>query len=84
MHRLYALCAASSLALSAIALTSPAQAAPFHLIKWSGTGICQIWDDGVPVKPWPSDYKAVSKPLPTFAAALAVKDGMLKKGACKL
>src|SRR5437016_2637395 len=31
MRRLFALCAASSLALSALALTSPAQAAPYHL-----------------------------------------------------
>ena len=82
--RLFALCAASSLALSALAVTSPAQAAPYHLIKWSGTGICQVWDNGVPTKPWPSDYKVVSKPVPTFTAALAVKDGMLKKGKCKL
>jgi hypothetical protein len=43
MRRVFALCAASSLALSALALTSPAQAAPFHLIKWSGSGICQVW-----------------------------------------
>ena len=84
MRRLFALCAASSLALSALALTSPAQAAPFHLIKWSGNGICQIWDNGVPTKPWPADYKAVSKPVPTFDGALAVKAGLMKKGVCKL
>ena len=84
MRRVFALCAASSLALSALALTSPAQAAPFHLIKWDGTGICQVWDDGVPTKPFPSDYKAVSKPVPTFEAALAAKDGLMKKGVCKL
>ena len=58
--------------------------APFHLILWSGTGICQIWDDGVPGKPFPSDYKAVSKPVKTFDAALAVKAGLMKKGVCKL
>jgi hypothetical protein len=81
--RLFALCAASSLALSALAF-SPAQAAPFHLIKWSGTGACQVWDNGVPTKPWPADYKAVSKKLPTFDAALGVKNGLLKKGVCKI
>ncbi len=83
MRRFYALCAVSSLALSALSVASPAEAA-FHLIRWQGTGICQIWDESVPTKPWPSDYKVASKPVPTFAAALAVKDGMLKKGACKL
>jgi hypothetical protein len=84
MRRVYALCAASSLALSAIVLTSPAQAAPFHLIKWSGNGLCQIWDNGVPTKPWPSDYKAVTKPVTTFDGALAVKASLMKKGICKL
>ncbi len=61
-----------------------AQAAPFHLILWSGTGICQIWDDGVPGKPWPDNYKAVSKPVPTFDAALAVKAKLMTKGVCKI
>lgn len=83
MRRFYALCAASSLALSALAVASPAQAA-FHLIRWDGTGICQVWDQSIPTKPFPADYRVVSKPVPTFTAALAVKDGMLKKGACKL
>ena len=84
MRRVFALCAASSLALSALVLTSPAQAAPFHLIKWSGNDLCQIWDDGFPGKPIPANYKAVSKPVKTFDAALAVKAGLIKKGVCKL
>ena len=81
MRRVFALCAASSLVLAA---TAPAQAAPFHLIKWSGTGICQVWDESIPTKPFPSNYKMVSKRVPTLAAALAVKDGMLKKGKCSI
>jgi hypothetical protein len=83
MRRVFALCAASSVALSAIAVTSPAGAA-FHLIKWSGNDLCQIWDESVPTKPWPDNYKAVSKPVPTFDAAMAVKTGLMKKGVCKL
>ena len=83
MRRLYAVCAAANLALSALAVTSPAQAA-FHLIRWDGTGICQVWDESIPTKPFPSNYKMVSKPVPTLAAALAVKDGMLKKGKCSI
>jgi hypothetical protein len=54
------------------------------LIRWDGTGICQVWDESIPTKPFTSDYKTVSKPVATFGDALAVKDGMLKKGACKL
>ena len=83
MLRLTALSAAAGIALSAFAATAPAEAA-FNLIKWDGTGVCQIWDQSIPGKPIPSSYKTVSKPVPTFAAALAMKDGMLKKGSCKL
>ena len=83
MRRISALCAAAGLGLTALAATSPAQAA-FNLIRWEGTGVCQVWDQSIPTKPIPSNYKTVSKPVPTFAAALAVKDGMLKKGSCKL
>ena len=83
MLRVTALSAAAAVALSAFAATAPAEAA-FHLIRWDGTGACQIWDSSVPTKPIPSTYKTVSKPVPTFAAALAVKDGMLKNGACKI
>ena len=84
MLRLTALAATAGLALSALAATSPAEAAAFHLIRWEGTGVCQVWDQSIPTTPIPSNYKAVSKPVPTFVAALAVKDGMLKKGTCKL
>jgi hypothetical protein len=83
MRRVTAVCAAAGIAASALAFVSPAQAA-FHLIRWQGTGFCQIWDESFPLKPWPSDYKQVSKRVPTFVAAMAVKDGMLKRGVCKL
>jgi hypothetical protein len=81
MRRVFALCAASSLV---VAVTAPAQAAPFHLIKWSGNDLCQIWDDGVPTKPFPANFKSLSKPVPTFEAANAIKTALMKKGVCKL
>jgi hypothetical protein len=40
MRRLSALCAAAGLGLAALAASSPAQADPFHLIRWSDTGFC--------------------------------------------
>ncbi|HKS19820.1 MAG TPA: hypothetical protein VJS63_11510 [Bradyrhizobium sp.] len=83
MRRVYAFCAATSLAVSALAVASPAKAA-FHLIRWDGTGVCQVWDASIPTQPFPSNYKMVSKPVPTFAAALTVKDGMLKRGKCTI
>jgi len=82
MRRVTAICAASAIALSALAAVSPAQAA-FHVIKWSGTSACQVWDESVPTKPWPTNYMAVSKHVATFDAALAVKSGLMKKGVCK-
>jgi hypothetical protein len=83
MRRIFAHCAVAGIGFTALARLEPAEAA-FHLIRWEGTGVCQVWDQSIPTKPIPSNYKAVSKPVPTFAAALAVKDGMLKKGNCKL
>jgi hypothetical protein len=75
--------AAAGLGLSALAAASPAEAA-YHLIRWEGTGLCQIWDESIPTKPFPSNYKMVSRPVATLGAVIAVKDGMLKRGACKL
>ena len=84
MRRVTALCAASAIALSAFATLSPGQAAPYHLIKWSGNDLCQIWDESMPIKPFPNDFKVVSRPVPTFDAAIAVKNGLMKRGVCKL
>jgi hypothetical protein len=75
------LCAAAGLAVAAFVATSPAEAG-YHLIRWQGTGVCQIRDEAIPTTPWPSDYKRVSTSVPTFVDALAVKDGLLKKGTC--
>ena len=83
MRRIFAFCAAAGLGLTALAATTPAEAA-FHLIRWQTTGVCQIWDESIPTKPIPSNYKVVSKRVATFGAALAVKNRLLKKGVCKL
>jgi hypothetical protein len=83
MRRLSVLCAVAGLAVTALAAASPAQAA-FHLIRWHDTGFCQVWDQSMPIKPFPSNYRTVSKSVPTFFDALAVKDTLLKRGACKI
>src|SRR5260370_12588672 len=69
-------------ALAAFAATSPAEAA-FHLIRWESTGFCQICDQSIPTVPFPSNYRTVSDELPTFVEALAVKEGLLRRGMCK-
>lgn len=81
MRRISLFCAAAGLGLTALAATSPAEAA-FHLIRWDGTGYCQVWDQNIPTKPFPADYKTVSAPVPTLVEALAVKEHMLRKGKC--
>jgi hypothetical protein len=86
MRRLTALCAAAGIALSAFVAVTPAKAAPWSLIRYDNTGYCQIWDDAVTMKPlkWPSNYKAIGKPVPTLAAAISERDMLAKKGKCRV
>lgn len=81
MRRISMLCTAAGLGLVALAATSPAEAA-FHLIRWDGSGYCEVWDQGIPTKPFPSDYKTGSAPVPTLVEALAVKEHLLRKRVC--
>jgi hypothetical protein len=81
MRRLSILAAAIGIGLTALAATSPAQAS-FNLIRWHGTGFCQVWDHSIPTTPFPSDYRTVSAPVPTVVEALAVKEALLRKGTC--
>jgi hypothetical protein len=81
MRRISLLCAAAGLAVTALAATSPAQAA-FHVIRWHDTGFCQIWDNSLSTHPWSSNYTTVTHRLPTFGQALAVKEVLLHRGHC--
>jgi hypothetical protein len=85
MRRVTALCAAFGIAVSAFAVAAPAQAS-YYVIRWDNTGICQIWNEDLRYKPmqWPSDYKVVSKPVPTFTAAMAVQETMRQQRHCTL
>ena len=82
MLRVTALSAAAAIALSAFAATAPAEAA-FHLIRWEGTGVCQIWDESIPTVPYPGNYTVIiNSQVPTFGDALVLKDGLLHNGTC--
>ena len=85
MRRVTALFAAAGIAAASLAVISPAQA-DYYVIRWDNTGICQIWSDEMTSKPlrWPSDYKVVSKPVPTFAAAASVQEQMRQQRSCTL
>jgi hypothetical protein len=83
MRRATALCAAAGIAVSGLAAVSPAQAG-YYLIRWDNTGVCQIWNEDLRYKPlqWPSDYKVVSKPVPSFSAAMAEQEKMRQQRRC--
>ncbi len=81
MRQISMLCAAAGIALPALAAASPAEAA-FHLIRWSDTGFCQIWDESIPTTPYWSNYSRVGGSVPTFGDALIFKDGLLRTGTC--
>ena len=85
MRRVTALCAAAGIAVSGLAVASPAQAG-YYVLRWDNTGVCQIWNQDLTFKPlrWPSDYKVVSKPVPTLAAAMAVQETMRQQRHCNL
>jgi hypothetical protein len=83
MRRATALCAAGI--VSGLAVASPAQAG-YYVLRWDNTGVCQIWNEDLTSKPlqWPSTYKVVSKPVPTFTAAAAVQEKMRQQRLCTL
>ena len=82
MRRLTALCAAFRHCAVCHQNRQPAKAA-FHVIKWSGNDLCQVWDDSVATKPWPSDYKVVSRPHKTLEGTLAVKAGLISAASAR-
>lgn len=94
MRRVTAFCAAG-IALSSLVAPSfvaPSFAAPrpaqsgYYVIRWDNTGVCQIWNTDLQQKPWSlfSEYKAVSKPVPTFTEAAAIQENMRVTRRCTL
>ena len=83
MRRVSTLCATACIVISTLAVVSPAQAG-YYLIRWDNTGVCQVWSESFQMKPprWPSDYKVVSKPVPTFTAAMDAKEKLRQHGNC--
>lgn len=80
MSRLFLACAALGLAASAVAI-SPAQAAPYHVIRWS-SGACSVWDEFFPAPGWPTNYSIISGKLPTWEAAADTKARLIQERRC--
>ena len=87
MRRVTAVCAAAAIVASSAAIARPmAQQSGYYVIRWDDTGVCQIWNTNLTQKPWQlfSQYKIVSKTVPTFAAAAAIQDNMRMSRHCTL
>jgi hypothetical protein len=85
MRRVTALCAALGILASvAPAFARPQMMSGYYLIRYDNTGVCQIWNTNLTMKPahWPSDYKQMSKPVATVTEALAIKEGLRQQGRC--
>ena len=82
MYRKLSLAAAAGL-LAASFAAAPADASPYRVIRWDVTGFCQVWDFGFGPKPWPANYKVVSKRKATLAAALSTQEKLWHKGVCR-
>jgi len=83
MRRSLMLCAAAGVA-SLFLMGSANAASDFRVIKWSLTGVCQIYDFGWGGRPIPGDYRILTRPLPSFGAALRAKDRLARRGRCTL
>ena len=85
MRRISTLSAVAGIA-TVLGVAVPAQAADYYVIRWENTGICQIWNEELQYKPmeWPSHYKVVSKPVPTFTDAVNIQLQMREKRSCFL
>ena len=82
MRHVFFLAALAAIAVAAIAVTSPADAA-YHLIRWQDSGFCQIWDESIPTVPYPGNYTVIADSVvPTFGDALVFKDALLRSGTC--
>ena len=92
MRRVTALCAAAAMLASTAAIARPMlhhqqqQQSGYYVIRWDDTGVCQIWNTDLTQKPWQvfSQYKIVSKTVPTFAAAATIQEDMRMTRHCTL
>src|SRR5262249_61636883 len=78
-HRSLILSAAVGLIAVGFFATGPAQAA-YRVIQWRASHICQIYNFGWGGRPIPPDYRVLTRPLPSFGAALRAKDRLWRAG----
>jgi hypothetical protein len=70
------------LSAAAVCMLSSSQAqASYQIIRWT-SGFCQIWDQSIPTKPFPNDYKTGRKTYKTFNDALAMRAKLVARRQC--
>jgi len=86
MRRITALCAVAAILVSTAAFARPVPQSGYYVIRWDNTGVCQIWNTELKEQPvhFMSDYKVVSKPVPTFTEAAAIQEKMRMSRSCTL
>jgi hypothetical protein len=86
MRRITTLCAIAGIIASTAAIARPAPQSGYYVIRWDNTGVCQIWNTELQQQPvhFLSDYQVVSKPVPTFAAAVEAQDKLRSARRCTL
>lgn len=85
MPRFITICIAAGLAAVALIAASPAHAG-YYILRWDNTGVCQVWSEALTFRPvqWPSSYKVISRPVPTFNDALTLQVKLRRQGRCTL
>lgn len=84
MRRSHILTAAAALSAAAMFAGSAEARPAYRVIQWDITRVCQIYDFGMGGKPIPSNYRVLTRPLPTFGAALQAKNALWRRGLCSL
>jgi hypothetical protein len=84
MRHITALAAALAVLASSAAVARPMPQSGYYVIRWDNTGVCQIWNTNLQQQPvhFLSDYKVVSKPVPTFTEAASIQEKMRVSRAC--
>ncbi len=71
---------AAAAVVAAALLPAPADAAPYRVLRWHGTGVCQVWDYGFSY-PW-GWYDVLSRPKATFHRAVHKQHRLWHRGIC--
>jgi hypothetical protein len=81
MRQLRVLAAAAVLAATAFAAATPADAAPYRVLRYADTGYCQVWDYGIGNRPWTA-YTKMTRRHWSFERTLAIKGWLLRHHYC--